>query len=127
MLHVNILAATLVAAIVLWVAFLGSGGVGLGVAGIFYVVQQWILGWPDKQDMMLEPSRAEAAEANSRCELIGQIAVASSALRPGGHVVIGDRTYEARSDLEYIETGAAVEIVGKRDASLIVRTWKQAP
>jgi membrane protein implicated in regulation of membrane protease activity len=124
-LHINILAATLVTAVLLWVAFLGSGGVGLGVTGVFYVLQQWILGWPDKQDMMLEPSRSEAAEANAQCELIGQIAVASSALRPAGHIAIGKRTYEARSDLGYIEAGVRVEIIDRKDGSLIVRAWEQ--
>ena len=54
-------------------------------------------------------------------ELVGHVAVVSSDLRPGGHVVIESKHYSAISQSGYIVKGTEVIIVGGEGESLMVQ------
>lgn len=102
--------------------FLIVGGLpGLGTIGVLYVLQQWILGWPDRSDFLLEPPSHREPGRTSLDELIGKRATAACPLRPGGVIVLDQTEYSARSDLGYIDRGVQVIVVGRKGAYLLVR------
>jgi membrane-bound ClpP family serine protease len=103
------------------------GPLSLGVLGLLYIVQQWILGWPERSDFVLDaPTPAEDRSAHLD-RLIGASGVASCPLRPGGTIALGESQYPARSDLGYIERGTLVKVVGRKEGSLLVRPTETEP
>ncbi len=109
----------------LWVLLtlpLGSGPdvLGLGLLAMLYVAQQWILGWPDRPEI-LEPQARHEDRGEHLQEYIGAVAVASSPLRPVGRVALDGEEYEARSELGFVDAGARVKITGREGMALRVR------
>ncbi len=125
-LNVNAVAAVAVLAVVLWVLLIGSSTLGLGAVGVLYVLQQWILGWPDRDDFLLDPPSPRRGGHRSLDELIGSMDVAGCPLRPGGLVVLDESEYPAHSDLGYIDRGVQVIVVGRKGTSLLVRPASSA-
>ena|GEM_PF-1256668 len=120
-LDVNAVAAVAALALVFWVLLIGPSALGLGGIGVLYVLRQWILGWPDREDFLLNPPLPREAEHRSLDELVGKMGVAGCPLRPGGLVVLDESEYPAHSDLGYIDRGAQVIVVGRKGTSLLVR------
>ncbi len=120
-LNVSVLLAAAVLGIALWVLLIPGSDLSLGAFGILYVIQQWILGWPDRVDTLLEPPPPCEAPASQLGELIGKAGVASSALRPTGTVTVAGTEHAARSVLGYVDPRQLVRVVGIDGATLIVR------
>ena len=130
-LNVSVFRAMLILALSFWVIFIAfpSGLIGffeptVGILGVLYIFQQWILGWPDKQTLFLEPPTNDFSNGETLSSLIGQIGIASSTLRPMGKVHIGEEEYDAQSEFGYIENGLEVKVTGKKNTTLIVRPLK---
>jgi len=114
-------------AIVLWVSLMGPFSSSIGATAILYVIQQWILGWPDRDNFILAPPSSCDMDHVQQDELIGRVGVACCPLRPGGLVVLDETEYPAYSDLGYIERGAQVIVTGRKGTSLLVRSAGSAP
>lgn len=54
-------------------------------------------------------------------ELIGEIGVALSPLKPSGHILIRDRPYQAVSESGYVQKGSKIEIISGEGSRLVVR------
>lgn len=99
------------------------GGVAGALAGIA-LLHRWLPKAPVVNRLFLEPPSREEADEISHREaladyhtLLGQKGVATTLLKPGGKVRIGDREYSVISDGEVIPRGARViviEAVGNR-------------
>lgn len=125
-LGVSVVYGTVIAMIALWVVLIGCAGLGfdpltLGTLSVLYVLHQWILGWPDRADSMLDAPLSQQDRNAPLDGLIGRIGVASCPLRPAGIVALGEDRYPARSDLGYIDRGTRVQVVDGKGASLVVR------
>ena len=125
-LGVSVVYGAAIVGIALSVLLIGGAGLGfdplmLGTLSLLYVLQQWILGWPDRADFMLDAPRPPEHKNAPLDDLIGRIGVASCPLRPGGVIVLGQDRYPARSDLHYIDRGTRVQVVGRKGSALVVR------
>ncbi len=126
---VNTVVALVVLGLFLWVVLLGWGvdPLSMGVWGVVYVIQQWILGWPDRCDTILDPPAPHEDAGGRLDQLTGRIGVTSCPLRPGGTIALAGKEYSAHSDLGYIERGKQVKVVGRRGTSLLVRPVEAEP
>ncbi len=104
----------------LWVLLISAGGPCMGAIGLLYVIQQWILGWPDRTDLLLDPPSLGRTDRTSLDDLIGKKGVTKGPLRPGGTIVLDGVECSAQSDLGYVDRGVRVIVVGRRGASLVV-------
>jgi hypothetical protein len=120
-LGVNAVAAFAVLSVVLWAFLIGASGSCFGTIGVLYILQQWILGWPDRADLFLDPPLPHEGGHGHLDELIGMVGVANGPLRPCGVVVLDGKEYSACSDLGYIDRAAQVKVVGRKGTSLLVR------
>ena len=125
-LGVSVVYGTVIVGIALWVVLIGCAGLGfdpltLGMLSVLYVVQQWILGWPDRAEFFLDAPLSQRDRNAPLDGLVGRIGVASCPLRPAGIVALGEDRYPARSDLGYIDRGTRVQMVDRKGASLVVR------
>ncbi len=120
-LHVEVFLAVLVLGFALLGCLTSPLGDPTWVFAILYLFQQWILGWPDRADTLLEPPAPREIPAAELDALIGRTGVASSALRPGGTITLDGTEYLAHSDLGYLDGGRLVRVVGRKGTSLIVR------
>lgn len=125
LLGMNPLVFVAILVVVGWVSLVDPGCFGLGAIGILYVIQQWILGWPDRSWFILDRPEGDASGVGQLDELAGEMAVTRCPLRPSGVVVLGRREYPACSDLGYIERGMEVMVVGRKGTSLLVRPIKE--
>lgn len=57
---------------------------------------------------------------NSWKELIGKTGVAFTNLRPSGKVEIDDETYDAKSEIGFIEKGQKVKVIDYRSGQVYV-------
>ncbi len=89
----------------------------------FYVIQQWILGWPDKE--LLVHNTALKSNKQSRKEpdpMVGQNAVALTPLKPGGKIRINDSSdVDAVCETGFLDRGETVTIVRKEAFTYVVR------
>jgi len=125
-LGVSVVYGAVIVGIAVWVLLIGGAGLGLdplmlGTLSLLYALQQWILGWPDRADFLLDAPCAQEDRNAPLDDLIGKIGVASCPLRPGGVIVLGQDRYPARSDLHYIDRGTRVQVVGRKGSALVVR------
>jgi len=58
---------------------------------------------------------------NSSKELIGKTGIAHTVLRPSGKVLIDDQVYDAFTRGDYVQKGAAVEVIGTEGITLKVK------
>ena len=99
----------------------------MGAVGLLYVVQQWILGWPERTDLLLDPPSHREAGYVVLDGLAGRRGVTVCPLRPGGVIVLDQVEYLALSDLGYIDRGVDVIVVGRKGTSLVVRSAASLP
>lgn len=107
----------------------GSFGLAILFSTPFYALRQYVLGFPDRNDLVLSPpaSRHHAPASASRLgtdaeEADGSPATVIAPLRPAGLVEIAGNRAEAMSfDGGWIATGTAVEVCGRRNRTLVVR------
>ena len=57
-------------------------------------------------------------------ELIGQIAITSTELKPSGKIAFNDQTYEATSRENYVAKGKKIKIISGEGSRLIVKELK---
>ncbi len=100
---------------------LGAFGYG-GLPGLalFYVVQQWILGWPDRALLVNAVSLESNQTTGGPDPLIGHSARTTTPLRPMGKVAVNGKELDALCEFGFLEQDQEVEIVGKRGYTLIV-------
>jgi membrane protein implicated in regulation of membrane protease activity len=123
--------------IAVWVPVLAMGllmlfalvGDALGLPGVvvFWVVQQYVLGFPARDDLFLTPPASmnrEHSEPVALMQLVGQNATTLSPLKPTGEIILGDARYTAASESGgYLRPGEVVVISGVKDGRLLVR-WR---
>ncbi len=96
----------------------------LPLVGLLYVVQQFVLGFPDRDSWILDvnnnPTQSVHAEADP---LIGQHAITASPLRPTGDVRLADGSKRSAitEASSFLDEQEAVMIVSARNRTLIVR------
>jgi membrane protein implicated in regulation of membrane protease activity len=102
-----------------------GGTLDLGVFGFLYTLQQWILGWPDRELLFNRATLASAKARNAQPQdIVGRVAVVTSPLRPTGKVVLDGTEFDAASDLDFVDTDTHVEIVGVGSFALLVTPVK---
>lgn len=104
------------------------GGVAGAVAAIV-LLHRWLPKAPVLNRLFLEPfSPAEAEEIRRRealadySDLLGQEGVATTVLKPGGKVRIGDREYSVVSDGDVVPRGARVVVIEARGNHVVVQS-----
>lgn len=95
--------------------------VGLPGLALFYVMQQWILGWPDRALLMNAVSLESNQARGEPDPLVGHSARTTTPLRPTGKIVFDGKELDASCEFGFLEPDAEVEIVGKRGFTLIVK------
>ena len=116
-------AAVAFAVVVAFWVLLGSSvldPLSMGAVGILYVIQQWVLGWPDRTHSILEPSLPHCDTTSHPDAHVGKTAITSSALRPAGTVILDGNEYPASSELGYIDCGKSVRVIARRGTAFIV-------
>jgi len=81
-----------------------------------------LLGVPTEDEVL-----SEADPRHALLQLVGKFGKATSAMLPGGAVVIDGRGYEAVSESGAIDKGEPVEVVMVRTNRLVVRKAKEMP
>ena len=109
-----------------WSALLG-GSLGdaalLALLLFVYLIQQWVLGWPDKEKIVLCATAPRTAKPDETWgHLQGKLGTVASPLRPGGSVRIDGQEYQARSEHGFVDGGMPVEVVGVSSFGVTVRT-----
>ena len=74
-----------------------------------------------------EAALARREERLALASLVGALGTAESSLRPMGEVVVGGKSYVAKSESGVIEKGSRVEVVGAGTRELIVRAKPAEP
>ena len=95
---------------------------GLISIGFLYVMQQWILGWPDRA-LLVNDASLESNQTSSGAPdpLVGRTAQAATPLRPTGKVVVDGKELDASCEFGFLQAGSQVEIVGRRSFTLLVK------
>jgi membrane-bound ClpP family serine protease len=88
---------------------------------VFYALQQWVLGWPDRK-LWIPDNPVSSAEASPNAAIVGESGIAITALRPVGRVRIADGEFDARAEHGFIELGSLVSVVGSDGFSLLVKS-----
>lgn len=73
---------------------------------------------------ILKTTNSKQRGYNSRIDythLLGKHGHAKSMLRPAGRIEIDGEVYDAKSDGDFIKAGSVVEVVGIKDANIIVK------
>ena len=119
---------TVLAGVIMLIAFALFTLASFSIASLpglvfFYAIQQWVLGWPDKEflinDTVLESNRNKEKKPDP---LIGQNAVVVAPLKPGGKIKVDDlEEIDATCESGFLDTGSEVTIVGKESFSYVVR------
>ncbi|MGB7346157.1 MAG: NfeD family protein [Pirellulaceae bacterium] len=104
--------------------------IDLPVSGVFgfailYVVQQFVLGFPDRHEWMLDPAKSTTlpdVSPDLRSELIGSRGVTCSPLRPMGEVRIEGESFRAKTtNGQMLGVGEEIVVTGTHHGTLIVR------
>ena len=120
-----------------WLAFIGLAAVTLlgvmidvPVSGIFsfalfYLVQQFVLGFPARHERIRHQRGEFSPEQESKhrlSQLVGQSGLTVSALRPLGEVVVNDQTCSARTyNGAFLDPDTPVHVIAFQAGKLIVR------
>ncbi|MCB9874975.1 MAG: NfeD family protein [Planctomycetaceae bacterium] len=102
---------------------LAWGGDVLGLPGIvmFWVIQQYVLGFPAREEVFLAPFGLTGPDNSSLTELIGKRGTTLSALKPTGQIIIGDATYNAATESRsYLGPEEVVVVTGEKNGMLFV-------
>ena len=113
------------------IAFVGWGGMLLELAilalpllGLLYVVQQFVLGFPDRSSWILGSNEHQPKKTRAKPNpFIGEQALTASPLRPTGDITLSDgSTHTAVTETNtFLDEQETVKIVAARDQTLIVR------
>lgn len=106
-------------------AMAGATGIGVellggAVVGFLFIVYQWVFWFPVVEELTSK-SAIDGAPARPPAALIGKRGVASTPLRPFGRVVVEGDAYEAKSELNFMDSDAKVEIIAVENSCLLVR------
>ena len=95
---------------------------GLPGLALFYALQQWILGWPDRA-LLVNEAALESNQSRSRKPdpFVGQSAHTTTPLRPTGKVVVAGKEVDASCEFGFLQPGIEVEIVGRRSFTILVK------
>lgn len=95
---------------------------GLPGLALFYVLQQWVLGWPDRT-FLVNGTTLESNEgkAHSPDPLTGHIGSVLSPLRPSGKVTVDGKELDATCDFGFLDAGAKVIIIGRKNFTFLVQ------
>jgi hypothetical protein len=93
--------------------------VGLTVMAPVSILKQLILGFPDHDQIVLQPPAVTATVEYSH--LIQATGTVMATLKPSGKVTIANRIYPATTaDGKYLDQGTAIRVTGVRNGTLIV-------
>jgi hypothetical protein len=114
---------------------LTGGLLGLPVAAVFWMIQQYILGFPDRDELILAPPgpiAREHSESAALTQLIGHDATVLSPLKPTGEIDVCEARHTATSESGgYLDPGDVVVVTGVKDGRLLVRqrsdTCRESP
>lgn len=87
---------------------------------IYYVLFQWILGFPDKE--LWIPPNKPYTHADTLTHLIGSKGYTETPLRPVGEISVEGDKYVATSEYDYVEKGCQVIVIAVKHSNLIVKT-----
>jgi membrane-bound ClpP family serine protease len=106
-----------------------SGAEGLAIALTllfpFYAGKQFVLGFPDRHKLMLnppDPNRHRESDNGKGHELVGRTGIVIAPLRPMGSVKIDGVSFDAKTDTgRLLEIGASVTVQRVLQGTLVVR------
>jgi len=99
-----------------------SDVVGLPGIILFYAMQQWILGWPDRSLLVNSTSIESHPNKSDSCDLFtGRSAIVVRPLHPTGKVSVDGKELDAFCEFGFLEAGRMVEIIGKRNFTFLVK------
>lgn len=98
---------------------LGSGVLAFIPIVIYYVLFQWLLGFPDK-DLWIPPNKKYKHHKAKLTHLIGKTGHAETILRPTGEILIDGQKHVATSEIDFIEKGTSVSVIAIKNNTLIV-------
>ncbi len=118
--------STIISSTLAWGPWGGPAAVAIG---FIYLLQQWVLGFPDRHYLFLQAPDASAAPPDVAAleRLIGRCARTTTALRPMGHILIDAAAYEASADTNFIPADADVRVVAVRNRRLVVAPAESDP
>lgn len=87
---------------------------------IYYVLFQWLLGFPDKE-LLIPPNERYKHPEPQPTYLIERQGSVETPLRPIGEISIDGQRHVATSEIDFIETGASITVVGVKNSTLVVR------
>ncbi len=105
-----------------------GGSILLSVAVVLYGIQQWILGFPDREKLILQPPEPyrPPSPAKDIPALIGRSATTVTPLRPTGKILIDDKEYDATGESDFIPARTNVEITAIKNNRLTVRKRRRS-
>ncbi|MDB5387523.1 MAG: hypothetical protein JWM11_3169 [Planctomycetaceae bacterium] len=96
--------------------------VGLMILLPVYVLKQFVLGFPDRDEVFLTPP-AETFVPPDFSHLNAALGIVVATLKPSGKVQIDNAVYSATTeDGKLLDTGTAIRVSGMRNAVLVVRS-----
>ena len=91
---------------------------------VFWIIQQYILGFPARDDILLsppEPNESGPSKRDVLGQLIGERGTTVSALKPAGEIVVCGSTYGATSESgAYVCAAESVIVTGVKNGILVV-------
>ena len=108
-------------------AYSGAEGLAFVLALLFpvYLCKQFVLGFPDRHKLLLNPpdsNRQRAPDNGESHELVGKTGVVRAPLRPMGSVEIDGVVHTAKTDTGcLLEVGTSVTVKRVRQDTLVVR------
>lgn len=105
----------------------GAEGLALVLTILFpvYACKQFVLGFPDRHKLLLEPpdpNRHRATDDGEDHELVGKSGVVTAPLRPMGSVKIDGVSHDAKTDTgRLLEVGTSVTVKRVLQGTLVVR------
>ena len=85
-----------------------------------YLLKQFVLGFPDQDELVLVPP-VDAARDEPSISMIREVGIVTATLRPWGKVEVAGTTYSATTaDGKLLDRGIAVRVTEVRNAVLVV-------
>lgn len=94
--------------------------IGVMAVGFAFCLYQWVFWFPVVDELTSKSSIGGAPESPPS-RLIGKLGICATPLRPFGRAAVENEEYEAKSELNYVDANARIEVVAVKDSNLIVR------
>jgi hypothetical protein len=108
---------------ILWLLIIGGEILGVFGLPVIYIAQQYVLGFPDRDEWFLTPQASTDNRTDSLAEHVGKHASTLSALKPCGQVLIGEQWLPAASENgDYIDADTIVVVRRVSNGKLLVRS-----